>query len=233
MARLLRRRGFPRRHLPRPVRRPSRRSAAGHRCAKTDLAAAQGTQTLIARLHRINPLASLWRSAGQELDAEALIGRAGRSADWLPADVEPAHDHRAYHHAAHGQTSRHDGEIRSIALAFDGALDWTMFGIWLTMLLHRHGNEVLRVKGILNVAGTDRPVAVHGVQHLVHSPTHMSAWPDHERRSRLVLIVKGVDPAAIERSSRAFGLRPTPEAPRDGDWGQPAPARNGGWSPKA
>jgi G3E family GTPase len=97
-------------------------------------------------------------------------------------------------------------------LAFDGALDWTMFGIWLTMLLHRHGDEVLRVKGILNVAGTDRPVAVHGVQHLVHPPTHMGAWPDPERRSRLVLIVKGRDPVAIERSLRAFGLRPAPTA---------------------
>jgi Cobalamin synthesis protein cobW C-terminal domain len=70
------------------------------------------------------------------------------------------------------------------------------------------------VKGILNVAGTDNPVAVHGVQHLVHPPTHMSAWPDHERRSRLVLIVKGLDPAAIERSLCAFGLRPPADLAR-------------------
>ena len=79
-----------------------------------------------------------------------------------------------------------------------------MFGIWLTMLLNRHGDEVLRVKGILNVAGSATPVAVHGVQHLVHPPLHLAGWPDADRRSRLVFIVDGLDRAAIERSLRAF-----------------------------
>jgi G3E family GTPase len=174
---------------------------------KTDLTAAEDTEALIARLRRINPLASVGRSTDPALDAEALIAPAQRSAQWLPADVETGHDH-----GAHQPASRHDGDIRAIPLSFDGAVDWTVFGIWLTMLLHRHGNEVLRVKGILNVAGTDRPVAVHGVQHLVHPPTHMTAWPDRERRSRLMLIVKGLDPKAIDRSLRAFGLTPSAAA---------------------
>jgi G3E family GTPase len=179
---------------------------------KTDLADAEDAAALITRLRRINPLASLWRSADQELDAESLIAPAGRPGRWLPADVEAAHDHNG-----HGDPNRHDEDIRAVVLTFDGALDWTMFGIWLTMLLNCHGNEVLRVKGMLNVAGTDKPVAVHGVQHLVHPPTHMSAWPDHGRRSRLVLIVKGLDPAAIERSLRALGLRPAPPRARPGE----------------
>ena len=83
-----------------------------------------------------------------------------------------------------------------------------MFGIWLTMLLHRHGNEVLRVKGILNVAEVEAPVAVHGVQHLVHPTRHMTAWLDANRRSRLVFIIKGLVPAAIGRSLRAFSMTP-------------------------
>jgi G3E family GTPase len=174
---------------------------------KTDLASTEISAALIARLRRINPLAPLWRSADQELDARALIALAGRSRGLLPADdAEPVNDHAA----AHGHPSRHDADIRAVALTFDGELDWTMFGMWLTMLLNCHGNEVLRVKGMLNVAGADQPVAVHGVQHLVHPPIHMSAWPDHERRSHLVLIVKGLDPRVIERSLRAFGLRPAP-----------------------
>ena len=53
--------------------------------------------------------------------------------------------------------SRH-GQVRSFALVFDGALDWSMFGVWLTMLLNRHGEAVLRVKGILNVAEAEAPV---------------------------------------------------------------------------
>ena len=57
-------------------------------------------------------------------------------------------------------------------------IDWTAFGVWLTMLLNRHGDKVLRVKGILNLAGEAAPVAIHGVQHLVHNPVHMTSWPD-------------------------------------------------------
>jgi G3E family GTPase len=56
-------------------------------------------------------------------------------------------------------------------------IDWTAFGVWLTMLLNRHGDKVLRVKGILNLAGEAAPVAIHGVQHLVHNPVHMAGRP--------------------------------------------------------
>src|ERR1700737_2341901 len=80
--------------------------------------------------------------------------------------------------------------------------------IWLTMLFHRHGDELLRVKGILNIADAETPVAVHAVQHLVHPPRHLGAWPDGERRSRLVFIARGLDPALIERSFRASSSVP-------------------------
>jgi G3E family GTPase len=72
------------------------------------------------------------------------------------------------------------------------------------MLLHRHGDALLRVKGILNVADAAAPVTVHAVQHLVHPPRHLDAWPDEDRASRLVFIARGLDPTAIERSFRAF-----------------------------
>jgi G3E family GTPase len=77
----------------------------------------------------------------------------------------------------------------------DEPIDWTAFGVWLTMLLNRHGDRVLRVKGILNLGGESAPVAIHGVQHLVHNPVHMNAWPDGDRRSRIVFIVDGLAPA--------------------------------------
>ena len=66
----------------------------------------------------------------------------------------------------------------------------------------------MRVKGILNVADAATPVAVHAVQHLVHTPRHLAAWPDADRRSRLVFIARGLDLALIERSFRAFGMPP-------------------------
>jgi G3E family GTPase len=173
---------------------------------KTDLAAAETAQLLVERLRRINPTAPLWHSADQAVDAEELLSRDALGGEGAKrgcqADVSSVR-----HGRGHG--SRHDDDIRAVALSWDHPVDWATFGIWLTMLLHRHGNEVLRIKGILNVVGTETPVAVHGVQHLVHPPTHMNAWPDTDRRSRLVLIVKGLAPAAIERSLRTFSMIPT------------------------
>ena len=87
---------------------------------------------------------------------------------------------------------------------FEQALDWTGFGIWLSMLLHCHGTRVLRVKGLLNLVGESAPVAVHGVQHLVHSAVHLGAWPDADRRSRIVFIVQGLEQATVEQSLRIF-----------------------------
>jgi G3E family GTPase len=171
---------------------------------KTDLAAAEAIEALLDEIRRLNPSAPLWRAAEEPVDGEALLGRdllslAERS-DWFPSEI-------AEHHGHGHDRNRHGDSIHAFALAFEGTLDWTMFGVWLTMLLNRHGGAVLRVKGILNVAGSPTPVAVHGVQHLVHPPVHMKAWPGGDRRSRLVFIVDGLERRAIERSLAAF-LRP-------------------------
>jgi G3E family GTPase len=124
-----------------------------------------------------------------------------RAADCSHPDHDHAHEHG---HGHHHDANRHGDRIRAFAVTIDQPLDWTGFGIWLTMLLNRHGAEVLRVKGILNVAGEARPVAVHGVQHLVHPPVHMDHWPDANRASRLVFIVDGLDERRIRESLAAF-----------------------------
>jgi G3E family GTPase len=179
---------------------------AGHIVVtKTDLAPEGAVAALIARLGRLNPTASLWHDANPAIDAAALLSddpfgaEGNRALHRLPADPPPGgHDH------THSDGCHHDDEIRTISLTFDEPIDWAAFGMWLTMLLHRHGDDVLRVKGILNITGADTPVALHGVQHLIHPPKHLSAWPDTDRRSRLVFIVKGLAPTAIEKSIRAF-----------------------------
>jgi G3E family GTPase len=93
--------------------------------------------------------------------------------------------------------------VQAFALTFETPLDWTAFAVWLTMLLQSRGEEVLRVKGLLNV-GTPRPVLLNGVQHVVHPPVHLDAWPDEDRRSRLVFIARGIEPARLEASLAAF-----------------------------
>ena len=79
-----------------------------------------------------------------------------------------------------------------------------MFGIWLTMLLHRHGERVLRLKGLLNVGAERGPLLLEGVQHVIHAPRHLRDWPDADRRSRLVFIVRDLDVEQIATSLAAF-----------------------------
>jgi G3E family GTPase len=171
---------------------------------KTDLAAAEAIEALLDEIRRLNPSAPLWRAAEEPVEAEALLRQdlfaLTERSEWFAGEL-------AEHHGHGHDRNRHGDCIHAFALAFEGQLDWTMFGVWLTMLLNRHGTAVLRVKGILNVAGSPTPVAVHGVQHLVHPPVHMGGWPDGDRRSRLVFIVDGLERTAIERSLEAF-LRP-------------------------
>ena len=102
--------------------------------------------------------------------------------------------------------------VTAFCFTFDAALDWTAFGVWMSMLLHRHGDRVLRMKGLLNVAGVPGPVLVNGVQHLVHPPAHLDRWPDEDRRSRVVVISTGLGREAIERSLQAFNaiVNPSP-----------------------
>jgi G3E family GTPase len=156
---------------------------------KTDLADEIAVAGLLAELRRINPDAPVIRAGEKEFDAGGLL--EGSRAGTLPMCDALAGD-------------SHGTRIRSFVVTVDRPIDWTAFGVWLTMLLNRHGDKVLRVKGILNIAGEVAPVAIHGVQYLVHTPVHMAAWPDADRRSRVVFIVDGLEPDLIRRSLAAF-----------------------------
>jgi G3E family GTPase len=67
-------------------------------------------------------------------------------------------------------------------------------------LLALRGDDLLRAKGLLNVEGCMGPVVVQFVQHLAHQPVELQAWPDTDRRSRLVFIARSVR----ERDVRAL-----------------------------
>jgi G3E family GTPase len=174
--------------------------------SKSDLAPPEASAALACELRRINPAAPIMDAVRDpllpdELMASDVYDPASKSAEvrrWLAA---AAADTGA---SAAPEPHRHGGEIRAFCLTFEEPLDWTAFGVWLTMLLHVHGRNVLRVKGLLNVLGVAAPVVVHGVQHVVHPPAHLERWPDGDRRSRIVFIVRGLEQRAIERSLAAF-----------------------------
>jgi G3E family GTPase len=62
------------------------------------------------------------------------------------------------------------------------------------------GDNLLRVKGILNLIGESAPVAIHGVHHIFHPPVLLDAWPDADHRSRIVFIARGIERTELEAS---------------------------------
>jgi G3E family GTPase len=154
---------------------------------KADVAAPGALEALEDELERLNPTARAIRGSFGEVEPELLLTPSARDVRELPSTN--GHAHR-------------DG-VEAVVLNLDRTVDWPAFGIWLTMLLHAHGSSILRVKGLVDTGG-EGPVLVNCVRHAVHPPVHLDAWPDDDRRSRLVVIGRGVDRGALERSLRAF-----------------------------
>ena len=72
----------------------------------------------------------------------------------------PCHEH---------DLNRH-GTTAASCLTFEQPVDAALFETCLAMLMEFRGEDLLRVKGIINVAGMDRPMVIHGVQHVFHPP---------------------------------------------------------------
>lgn len=144
-------------------------------------------------------------------EAPAGAGAVHASAASLAAPPARAGDGRA---PAESTPHDHTDDVTSFRIETDEPIDWTVFGIWLGMLLHRHGEDILRVKGIVDVPELEGPVLLNAVQHTVHPPTHLAAWPrtwEREahggaprRGTRIVFIVRGLERERIERSLAAF-----------------------------
>jgi G3E family GTPase len=177
--------------------------------SKTDIADADSIARLDRTLATINPTAPaihLDESVVPEVslftsDIHDLGSRTSEVSHWLSSEIDHAHHHHHHHH----DVNRHDG-VRAFVLTADEPVDWARFGLWLSMLLNRHGSDILRLKGILSIDKVETPVVIQGVQHLIHKPMHLSAWPDDVVATKIVVIAKRLDPALVERSFRAFVL---------------------------
>ncbi|MSP01412.1 MAG: GTP-binding protein [Acetobacteraceae bacterium] len=165
---------------------------------KTDLA---DSAPLLRRIAALNPGAPVIVADQGAIDPAAILNaglfNAGSKipdvAGWLHAKAHAHHHHD------------HDERITSFCLTFDRPLHWQGVGMWLELLIQTRGKDLLRIKGILNLAGQDRPVAIHGVQHVLHPPVLLSAWPEGDpRTSRIVFITQDLPRAVIEAGMRAF-----------------------------
>lgn len=189
---------------------------------KTDLldggAGATALAELEARLQRLNPAARRLVAAKGEATASALLdcglydasGKIPQVAKWLNAEAVEA----AHHHAHVHDVNRHDDHIRAFCISSEAPLTPSAFDMFLEILRQAHGPRLLRVKGIVGLSDDPaRPIVIHGVQHVFHPPHRLAAWPDDDRRTRIVFIVKDLDETFVSRLYGALAGVPALDAP--------------------
>jgi G3E family GTPase len=180
---------------------------------KTDLAPPEMIQELQRQLVALNPSAAQHVVRNGEIAPEALFGAAlfdplRKTVDarrWINEDAYASsqHDHgdQQHHH--------HHHDINAFCLSSDQPLSWQALSTWLGRLRQGAGEDLLRVKGILNLSGESAPVVIHGVHHVFHPPVLLDAWPDSDHRSRIVFIARGIERAELEASflEHVMGVR--------------------------
>ncbi|MDB5571020.1 MAG: GTP-binding protein [Hyphomicrobiales bacterium] len=195
--------------------------------SKTDLAdtpeRAAALVRLRARIAALAPGAKVLEApdatAANLLDA-GLFGFDGKLPDvarWLNAEAM-AHGGHGDHDHAHGNShghahahdrNRHDARIRAFCLVSDAPLPASSFDVFIEMLRSIHGPSMLRVKGIVALSDDPaRPVVIHGVQHVFHPPARLERWPDDDHRTRIVFILRDLDPSHVQGLWGAFTGQP-------------------------
>ncbi|HWK46400.1 MAG TPA: GTP-binding protein [Stellaceae bacterium] len=178
---------------------------------KTDIATPAMIERVLDRLRAINPAADPIRVVDGVVEPAALLGAGLLAAGperWLAASAytpEPDehghghhdHDHHGHEHEAPDR-NRHDDRIRAFCLTHEAPLAWSDIAGWLDMLTTVAGPNMLRVKGILWVSDTDRPVVIHGVQHLFHPPVLLDQWSETAPKvTRVVFITRDIPEKVI------------------------------------
>ena len=157
---------------------------------KRDLAGPEALAATQRLLRDVNPIARIEVIEAGDAPPEILLAadpaaQIARAARWEAA--------------APADTPRHNG-IAACVIEHDRPIRWAEFGLWFSLLAHRHGTRILRMKGLLALEGSETPILVQAAQHLVHRPEHLPMAMGRGTRSSLVLIVDGLDLALIRRS---------------------------------
>jgi G3E family GTPase len=163
---------------------------------KADLVSPEEMTGVQAIVTKLNPAATVTDWSGLDRLCDFLNGGSQSGALLKLAETHASH-HIHHHHA----------DAHSFCITLREACDWSRFAIWLSMFVHAHGEDILRIKGILYLESGGAPVAINCVQHLVYFPEHLPSWPGEERSSVLVFILRNITQDAVMRSLNDFLAR--------------------------
>ena len=177
---------------------------------KADLSNEADLVHLEAAVRALNTQADIRRCTMGELHPRELIGLGLASARANAATLhflgelrEPAAAEPAQAYLGQRLPGRHDPRVKTLSLRFETPFTWAAFSSTLEMLISLRGQDLLRVKGIVNVAG--RPVVVQGVGHVFHPPVDLDRWPSEDEGSRLVFITRGIEADVLRSLFGAVG----------------------------
>jgi G3E family GTPase len=181
---------------------------------KADIADPVAVEVLRARLRRLNPAAPILVAAMGRIDPAEILDAGLFSAESKLPDVarwlneEAYRAHMQARHADQGlglglghdhDVNRHDAHIQSFVFTTDKPVSWPALAFALEMLISQRGENLLRVKGIVNARESEVPLAIHGVQHVFHPAAPLPGWPDDDHRTRIVFITRDLDREIVEQ----------------------------------
>ncbi|UVM22644.1 GTPase [Pseudomonas wadenswilerensis] len=161
--------------------------------SKTDLVDAASFQALSERLGRINRRAPIRVVDNGKIDLAELLDVRGFN---LNADLGGGLRLRPA-----GQTATPD-RISSLVLRTDSPLDIDRLSDFMNQLLEEHGKQLLRYKGVLNIAGEDRRLVFQGVLKL-YGFDWDSEWAEGEARESVMVFIADDLPEAKIRAGFA------------------------------
>jgi G3E family GTPase len=189
---------------------------------KTDLVTEAELVEVERAIRRLNPLAPIHRAQRSNVPLDMVLGRGSfdlaRITDLEPDFLNPAHgeaghvhtedcdhDHDHHHHHDHdGHDHGHHGHdidasgIRGISLTSEKPINGQRITQWLNDVLQTQGPDILRAKGIIDVAGEDRRLVFQAV-HMILEGDFQGPWRDGDKRySRLVFIGRNLDEAGLK-----------------------------------
>jgi G3E family GTPase len=155
---------------------------------------------LLRRLTELNAAAPVLSADRGKIDSQRLFSAGLYDPDARSLDVN--------FWLAGGRHShpRHDADIQAYAVVRNEPIGAVTLTLFLETLAEHCGADLLRLKGIVNIAESpDRPAVIHGVQHVFHAPTWLKRWPSDDRNSRIVFITRRVPQRWVEALLEAIG----------------------------
>jgi G3E family GTPase len=168
---------------------------------KPDLVDAESLAGLPRLLRRTNQNAGIYVAQQGGADASLLF-----PATFFSPSAEPSRVARSGFWADDVGDSSHLDRLQSVALTADVALSWQDFDAWLRGIRLEYSEQILRLKGLLNIAGVSGLVEVQGVHHVLSAPVALQRSSGGERQSRLVFIVENLSGEILRDRWRDFLL---------------------------